>query len=73
MMPPAPETTMTATIIPLTGAENGETPAPLGSPLQPAFRASLTGAAARLWHRLRQFAETLGWLVIVASIIAAIR
>jgi hypothetical protein len=60
-------------VIPLTGAENGETPSALPQPLQPSFRASATGAAARLWDRLPQFAETLGWLVIVASIVATIR
>lgn len=60
-------------VIPIAGAANGGTPAPLRSPGQSSFRASATGAARRLWYRLRQFAETLGWLVIVASIIAAIR
>lgn len=60
-------------VVPLTGAENGGERSSPCSPLQPTLRASLTGAAARLWHRLRQFAETLGWLVIAASIIAAIR
>lgn len=63
---------MAATIIPLRGAQNGETPAPLRLPPKPALRASVTGAGRRLGHRLRQFAETLGWLVIVASIIAAV-
>ena len=61
-----------ATIIPLTGAQNGETPTRLSTPLQPRPRASLTGAAARLWRFARLWAEGLGWLVIVASIIAAV-
>jgi hypothetical protein len=64
---------MSATIIPLTGAENGETPSPLSSPLQPSIRAALTGAAGRLWRFARIWAEGLGWLVIVASIIAAVK
>lgn len=60
-------------VIRLSGAENGETPAPLRSPLRPSFRAALTGAAARLWRFARLWAEGLGWLVIVASIIVAVR
>lgn len=60
-------------VIPLTGAQNGGMPAPLSTPLQPTLRASLTGAAARLWSFVRRWVEGLGWLVIVASIIAAIR
>lgn len=64
---------MSAIIIPLTGAHNGETPSPLSSPLQPRFRASLTGAGRSLWVFVRRWVEGLGWLVIVASIIAAIR
>lgn len=72
MMRAATENSMSATIIPLTGAENGETPAPLSSPLHVRARASLTGAAGRLWAFARLWAEGLGWLVIVASIIAAV-
>ena len=64
---------MSATIIPLTGAEKGETPSPLSSPLQPPIRAALTGAAGRLWRFARLWAEGLGWLVIVASLIAAVK
>lgn len=64
---------MSATIIPLTGAENGVTPSPLSSTLQPTLRASLSGAAERLWRFARLWAEGLGWLVIAASIIAAFR
>ena len=60
-------------VVPLTGAENGETPSAL-RPYPPAsFRAALTGAAGRLWRFARLWAEGLGWLVIVASIIAAVR
>lgn len=72
MMQAATENSMSATIIPLTGAQNGETPAPLCSRLQPTLRASLTGAADRLWRFARLWAEGLGWLVIIASIIAAV-
>jgi hypothetical protein len=63
---------MSATIIPLTGAENGETPASLCPRPSTTFRAALTGAAGRLWRFARLWAEGLGWLVIVASIIAAV-
>jgi hypothetical protein len=63
---------MSATIIPLTGAENGEMPSPLSSPLQPTLPASLTGAVRRSWAFARLWAEGLGWLVIVASILAAL-
>lgn len=58
-------------VIPLTGAQNGETPAPLRPHPSAPIRASLTGAAARLWRFARLWAEGLGWLVIVASVIAA--
>jgi hypothetical protein len=60
-------------VIPLTGAENGKRPAPLCSPLQPTLRASVTGAGRRLWGFARLWAEGLGWLLIIAAIIAAIR
>jgi hypothetical protein len=63
---------MSATIIPLTGAENGEKAVPLRPRPRASFRAALTGAAARLWSFVRIWAEGLGWLVIVASIIAAV-
>ena len=59
-------------VIPLTGAANSETPSALCPPSEPSIRASLTGAAARLWRFARLWAEGLGWLVIVASIIAAV-
>ena len=59
-------------VIRLTGAENGKTPASLCSPLQPTLRAALTGAAGRLWRFARLWAEGLGWLVIVASILTAV-
>lgn len=70
---PATEKSMAAQIIPLSRRENVETPARLCSPLHAPLSSSLTCRARRLWHRLRQFAETLGWFVIVASIIAAVR
>lgn len=63
---------MAAQIIPLTGAQKGETPAPLPSLLQPTVRASLTGAARRWWHRARLSVEAVGWIIVAASIIAAI-
>lgn len=64
---------MSAQIIPLSRAENGETPAPLRSPLHARLPAWLTGAARRYWHRVRLTVEVLGWIVVVASIIAAIK
>lgn len=64
---------MSATIIPLTGAENDETPAPLCPPVHDRARASLTGAARRYWHRTRLLVEAVGWIVVAVSIIAAIR
>ena len=72
MMLAATESSMSATIIPLTGAEKGETPSALCPPLQPTPRASLIVAAGRMWRFARLWAEGLGWLVIVASIIAAV-
>ncbi|APL95496.1 hypothetical protein SIDU_13790 [Sphingobium indicum B90A] len=72
MMRAATEISMSATIIPLTDPQNGETASPLCSPLQPTHRASLTGARRPLWMFVRRWVEGLGWLVIVASIIAAI-
>lgn len=60
-------------VVPLRGAENGGERSSPCSPLQSTLRASLTGAAARLWRFVRLWAEGLGWLVIVASIIAAVR
>lgn len=59
-------------VIPLTGAENGGERSSPCSPLQPTLRASLTGAATRLWRFARLWVEGLGWLVIAASIIAAV-
>ena len=63
---------MAAQIIPLSRPEKAETPSPLCPPLYARLPASLTGAAARLWRFARLWAEGLGWLVIVASIIAAV-
>lgn len=59
-------------VIPLTGAANDEAPSALRPPSEPSIRAALTGAAGRLWRFARLWAEGLGWLVIVASIIAAV-
>lgn len=64
---------MAAQIIPLRGAQNVETPVPLHPPLQAAFRASVGGAARRWWHRARLFVEAVGWIVVAASVIAAVR
>lgn len=60
-------------VVPFTGAENGGERSSPCSPLRPTLAASLTGAAGRLWRFARLWAEGLGWLVIVASIIAAAR
>jgi hypothetical protein len=64
---------MSAQIIPLSRAENIETPALLRPPLQPSFRAALTGALRRYWHRARLTVEAFGWLCAAASIIVALR
>lgn len=64
---------MAAQIIPLIRAANVETPAPLSSPLQARLPASLTGAAQLWWHRARLSVEVVGWIVVAASIIAAIK
>ena len=64
---------MSAQIIPFSRAENVEMPAPLRPPPQPAFRASLTSAVQRYWRRTRLIVEGFGWIVIAASIIAALR
>lgn len=69
----ATENSMSATIIPISASENGETPAPLCPPLHARARASLTGASRRTWAFARLWAEGLGWLVIVASIIAVVK
>ena len=62
---------MSAQIIPLTRAENGDTPAALRAPLQRRLPAWLTGAARRHWHRTRLSVEVVGWIVVAASMIAA--
>ena len=76
-MPPmiaaASEDSMTAQIIPLSRPENGKTPAALHRPPEPTYRASLTGALRRSWHRVRLLVEAFGWIVLTASIIAAVR
>ena len=72
MIAAATENIMAAQIIPLKGAENSETPAPPRPPIHNGARASLTDAGRRLWAFARLWAEGLGWLVIVASIIAAV-
>jgi hypothetical protein len=63
---------MSAQIIPLSRAENVETLAPLRSPLHARLPASLTGAARLWWHRARLSVEAVGWIVLAASIIAAV-
>jgi len=64
---------MTAQIIPLSPAENGKTSAVVHRPPKPTRRASLTGALRRCWHRARLSVEVFGWIVLAASIIAAVR
>lgn len=64
---------MSAQIIPLSRAANVETPATLRPPLQARLPAWLTGAARRWWHRARLSVEVLGWIVVAASTIAAIK
>lgn len=60
-------------VVPLTGAENGGERSSPCSPLQPTLRASL-GVSGRLWwHRARLTAEVVGWIVVAASITAAIK
>lgn len=59
-------------VVPLRGAQNGATPAPLRSPLQPTLRASLGGSGRLWWHRARLTVEAVGWIVLAASISAAI-
>ena len=63
---------MTAQIIALSRRANGNTPIPPRTPLPPSFRASLGGAARRYWRRVRLSVEAAGWIVIAASIMAAI-
>ena len=64
---------MSAQIIPLSRAENVETLAPLCPPLHARARASLTGAARLWWHRARLTVEVAGWIVLAASITAAVK
>lgn len=64
---------MTAQIIPLSRLKNGKPPAALHRPLKPTHRASLTGAGRRYWHHARLSVEVFGWIVLAASIIAAVR
>jgi hypothetical protein len=63
---------MSATIIPLSRPENGDTPAYLCPPLHARLPASLTGAVRLWWHRARLSVEAVGWIVVAASIYAAI-
>lgn len=69
----ATENSMSATIIPISGSETGEKAAPLRPHPPTPFRAALTGAGRSLWVFVRRWVEGLGWLVIVVSIIAAMR
>lgn len=64
---------MSATIIPLTGAKKAGDSVPLRPYPPTPFRAALTGAGQSLWVFMRRWVEGLGWLVVVASIIAAVR
>jgi hypothetical protein len=64
---------MSATIIPLRGAENVETLARLRSPLHARFPASASGALRRWWRRARLTVEVLGWIIVAASIIATVK
>jgi len=64
---------MSATIIPLRRAESIDMPARLRSPLHARFPASATGAARRWWRRARLTVEALGWIIVAASIIAAVK
>lgn len=64
---------MTAQIIPLSRPKNGKPPAALHRAPKLTRRASLTGAVRRYWHRARLSVEVFGWVVLAASIIAAVR
>lgn len=64
---------MSAQIIPLSRPTNVETPAPLRSPLHALLPASLGVSGRRWWHRARLSVEAVGWIVLAASIIAAIK
>lgn len=63
---------MTAQIILLSRPENGEKPAALHGPPNPARGALLTRAVRRCWYRARQAVEAFGWIMVAASIIAAV-
>lgn len=60
-------------VVELRGSENGETLSALCPPSEPSFRAALIGAARLWWHRARLSVEAVGWIVLAASIIAAIK
>jgi hypothetical protein len=64
---------LSATIIRLRGAASVETPAPLRATLHTRFPASVTGAVRRWWRRARLAVEALGWIIVAASIIAAVK
>lgn len=64
---------MSATVLPFKGAQKADEASPLCPPPPTPSRAALTGAVRSLWVFARRWAEGLGWLVFVASIIAAVR
>jgi len=64
---------MSATIIPLRRTENGGEQSSPCSPGEPTLRTSLAGALHRGWQRVRSTVEAFGWIVVAASIVAAIK
>lgn len=60
-------------VVAFKGPQNVEGLAALHRPLQPSFRASLGVSVRRWWHRARLSVEAVGWIVVAASLIAAIR
>jgi hypothetical protein len=73
MMRAATENSMTAEIIPLSRAQNPEMLTPLRPPLYARWPASLAGAGRLWWHRARLSVEVVGWIVVAASVIQALR
>jgi hypothetical protein len=64
---------MSAQIIALRGAESLETPQPLCPPLHARSGVSLGVSGRHWWHRTRLTVEALGWIIVAASIIAAVK